>query len=201
MVDAARVPLGLAILLAERLRTDLGVRWWPTVSAVGAFAIGVGDAAASTARRTAGAAAKSGAALGRRPVSAVAGAGQKVLEQPVVAQAMAPVRRAGSALAGRADATVARGRAVAYAARADALAVLLTESTSALAWVRGDVLPTIIDDLVTDPKVRELALQQAHGALTDAAREARHRSAGADARLEASVHRLFGLFARHEPSS
>ena len=68
---------------------------------------------------------------------------------------MAPVRRAGSALAGRADATVARGRAVAYAARADALAVLLTESTSALAWVRGDVLPTIIDDLVTDPKVRE----------------------------------------------
>jgi hypothetical protein len=90
---------------------------------------------------------------------------------------------------------------VAGAARADALAFLRAQSDSGMAWVRGEVLPTLIDDLVTDPKVRELAVEQAHGALSDAAREARHRSAGADARLEARVHRLFGMLARHEPSS
>lgn len=200
MVDAARVPLGLAILLAERLRADLGVRTPPTVGAVGAFTIGVGDAAVSAARRAAGAAAQRAVALGRRPASSTVWAGRVFLDQPGVARATAPVRRAGSALAHRADATVVRGRSVADAARADALAFLRAQSDSGMAWVRGEVLPTIIDDLVSDPKVRELAVEQAHGALSDAAREVRHRSAGADARLEARVHRLLGMLARHEPS-
>ncbi len=200
VVEAARVPLGLALLLAERIRADLGVRTPPPVGAVGAFAIGMGDAAVSAARRAAGAAAQRAVALGRRPASSAVWAGRIFLEQPGVARATAPVRRAGFALANRADVTVVRGRLVADAARADALAFLRAQSDSGMAWVRGEVLPTIIDDLVIDPKVRELAVEQAHGALSDAAREVRHRSAGADARLEARVHRLFGMLARHEPS-
>ena len=201
VVNAARVPLGLAVLLAERLRADPGDRTPPTVGEVGAFAIGMGDAAVSAARRAAGAAAQRAVALGRRPASSAVWAGRIIMEQPGVARATVPVRWAGSALAHRADATVVRGRLVADAARADALAFLRAQSDSGMAWVRGEVLPNIIDDLVTDPKVRELAVEQAHGALSDAAREVRHRSAGADARLEAGVHRLFGMLARHEPSS
>jgi hypothetical protein len=89
-------------------------------------------------------------------------------------------------------ATVVRGRAVAAEARMEAVTFLRLESANGLAWVRGEVMPTMIDDLVDDPKVRQLAMEQAHGAINDVALEVRRRSARADTSLEAGVRRLLG---------
>lgn len=188
MVAPLRVPLGLAVLMAERLRADLGMPAGPVVGATTGYAIGVADAALGVAGRLT----RSAVAAGRKPAGLATGTGQAVLRQPAVVRASAPVRRLGSAASDRMQATVARGRSVATAARADALVVLRTESASGLSWVRGEVLPAVIDDLVTDPQVRELAAEQAHGVLTDAAHEVRRRSSSADARIEAGARRLFG---------
>jgi hypothetical protein len=53
-------------------------------------------------------------------------------------------------------------------------------------------MPTMIGDLIADPKVRQLAMEGAHGAINDAALEVRRRSARADTSLESGVRRLLG---------
>ncbi|MGH8773692.1 MAG: hypothetical protein ACRDWI_00460 [Jiangellaceae bacterium] len=199
--NPARVPLGLAIVLAERLRADLGVHAPPPVVAVAAFTVGLGDAVASAGRRLAGTAVQATTAAGRRPASAVVDAGRQVLSQPVIGRAAQPVRRLGSAVLTRAETTTARGRVVAHAARGDAVALLRTQTEGGIAWARDTVLPAFIDDLVGDPKVRELVVEQTHGALSDAVHEVRLRTAGADARLESGVRWLLGALGRHEPAT
>ncbi len=160
----------------------------PVLGVAAAYAIGLADTTLSTS----GHIARLASAAAQRPAQLGTGLLQTVLEQPGVARATAPARRATSALADWSAATVARGRAVAAEARMEAVIFLRLESANGLAWVRGEVMPIMIDDLVDDPKVRQLAMEQAHGALNDAALEVRRRSARADASLEAGVRRLFG---------
>jgi len=182
-----RVPLGLAILMVERVRAGVAAREVPADTDAAAFLIGIGDVALSTIGRATSAVVRAG----RGPYDAVV-ASRGVLDQPILQWATAPARRLGAAVAGRVEETVVRGRAVAQLARTDAIAFLDAESETALAWVREQVLPPIIDDLVADPKVRALVVEQAHGALTDTAREVQRRSVSADARIEAGVRRLLG---------
>lgn len=193
MAPAASVPLGLALLTADRIRMDLGGRDAPVVGVAGAYAVGLADASVATAGRIA----RSAGAVGRGPASVAANSVRAILRQPAVARVSPPARRLVLALAERAQGTVLRGRTVAAEARVDALAFLRTESAIGLSWVRGELLPVVIDDLVADPKVRELVVEQAHGVLADAAREVRQRSVSADARVEMGFRRLFGA-GRHE---
>jgi hypothetical protein len=227
VIRAFRLPLGMAILLAERVRADFvpdrgsdGTLGAPEGTPVGAlqgasvpapegapvgasvaapvgapvlgvaaaYAIGLADTTLSTSGRIA----RSAVAATQRPARVGTELLQTVLGQPAVARATAPARRATSAMADWSAATVARGRAVAAEARMEAVTFLRLESANGLAWVRGEVMPTMIDDLVDDPKVRQLAMEQAHGAINDAALEVRRRSARADTSLEAGVRRLLG---------
>ncbi len=160
----------------------------PVLGVAAAYAIGLADTTLSTSGRIA----RSAVAAAQRPARAGTGLLQTVLEQPGVARATAPARRATSAMADWSAATVARGRAVASEARMDAVTFLRLESASGLAWVRGEVMPPMIGDLVADPKVRQLAMEGAHGAINDVALEVRRRSARADTSLEAGVRRLLG---------
>jgi hypothetical protein len=245
VIRALRLPLGMAILLAERVRADFatdrgpqgtlgasegapvgalqgtsvpalegaptlegapvealegapvgeplgapvgGRVGAPVLEVAAAYAIGLADTTLSTSGRIA----RSAVAAAQRPARVGTGVLQTVLEQPGVARATAPARRATSAMADWSAATVARGRAVAAEARMDAVTYLRLESASGLAWVRGEVMPTMIGDLVADPKVRQLAMEGAHGAINDVALEVRRRSARADTSLEAGVRRLLG---------
>jgi hypothetical protein len=160
----------------------------PVVGVAAAYAIGLADAALATSGRIV----RSAVAAAQRPVRASTGLMQTVLGQSAFDRATSPARRATSAVADWSATTVARGRAVAAEARVEAVTFLELESANGLAWVRGDVMPTMIDDLVADPKVRQLAMEQAHGAINDVALEVRRRSARADTSLEAGVRRLLG---------
>jgi hypothetical protein len=193
VIRAVRLPLGLTVLLAERVRADLGVRDGQALGVAAAYAVGLADAALSVS----GQIARSAADVAQRPARAAIDAVQAVLRQPMVARTTRPARGLTSAIASSAASTVARGRAVASVARAEAVEFLAIESASGLAWARGEVLPAVIDDLVADPKVRDLVVEQTQGALTDVAREMRRRSARADTRLEAGVRRIFTR-ERHE---
>jgi hypothetical protein len=244
VIRALRLPLGMAILLAERVRADfatdrapqgtlgasegapvgalqgtsvpalegaptlegapvealegapvgeplgapVGRVGEPVLGVAAAYAIGLADTTLSTSGRIA----RSAVAAAQRPVRVGTDLLQTVLGQPAVARATAPARRATSAMADWSAATVVRGRAVAAEARMEAVTFLRLESANGLAWVRGEVMPTMIDDLVDDPKVRQLAMEQAHGAINDVALEVRRRSARADTSLEAGVRRLLG---------
>ncbi|HEY8112218.1 MAG TPA: hypothetical protein VII16_05055, partial [Actinomycetes bacterium] len=160
----------------------------PVLGVAAAYAIGLADTTLSTSGRIA----RSAVAAAQRPARVGTDLLQTVLGQPAVARATAPARRATSAMADWSAATVVRGRAVAAEARMEAVTFLRLESANGLAWVRGEVMPTMIDDLVDDPKVRQLAMEQAHGAINDVALEVRRRSARADTSLEAGVRRLLG---------
>lgn len=193
MVRLIRLPLGLTVLLAERVRADVGVRDEQALGVAGAYAVGLADAALSVS----GQITRSAADVARRPARAAIDAVQVILRQPMVARTTRPARGLASAIASGAANTVVRGRAVASEARADAVEFLSMESANGLAWVRGEALPAVIDDLVADPKVRDLVIEQTQGAMTDVAREVRQRSARADTRLEAGVRRIF-MRERHE---
>jgi hypothetical protein len=54
------------------------------------------------------------------------------------------------------------------------------------------VLPVVIDDLTSDPRVRNLVVEQSRGVLGDAAAQVRTGTAEADDRVEAAVRRIFG---------
>jgi hypothetical protein len=182
-----RIPLGLAILVAERIRADLNT----DLRAAGtgtAFLVGLGDAAVTTASRVARALVQAG----QRPARVAVGLAESGLNTPPLRFARQPALRLQAAATDRLQATVIRGRTITTMARAEAIAFLNAESANGIAWVQQQVTPTLIDDLTTDPKVRELAMGQAQGALADAARELRQRSASADGWVESGVRRLFG---------
>jgi|SRR5262245_14361451 len=252
MIRALRLPLGLAILLAERVRADFGADHPPErapeappvaalegapvggsvailesgpiaalerapvaalddqpvvepeggpvaaleggpagpqeIGVAAAYAVGLADIALSTSARIA----RSAVAAAQKRGRVGAGLLQTVLGQPELARVTAPARRATAAAADWSAATVARGRAVAAEARTEAVTFLRLESANGLDWVRGEVMPVMIDDLVADPKVRQLAMEQAQGAVNDVALEVRRRSARADTSLEAGVRKLLG---------
>ncbi|HKE49931.1 MAG TPA: hypothetical protein VKE25_00335 [Actinomycetes bacterium] len=182
-----RIPLGLAMLVAERIRADLNT----DLRAAGtgtAFLVGLGDAAVATASRVA----RAFIQAGQRPARVAVGLAESGLNTPPLRFAREPALRLQAVASDRFQATVLRGRAITTTARAEAIAFLNAESANGIAWVQQQVTPTLIDDLTTDPKVRELAMGQAQGALADAARELRQRSASADGWVESSVRRLFG---------
>jgi len=60
----------------------------------------------------------------------------------------------------------------------------------AMPEIRSRVLPVVIEDLTTDPRVRELAVEQGRGVVGEAAEHLRTTSAGADDRLESAFRRL-----------
>jgi hypothetical protein len=60
----------------------------------------------------------------------------------------------------------------------------------AMPEIRSRVLPVVIDDLTTDPRVRELAVEQGRGVVGEAAEHLRSTSADADDRLESAFRRL-----------
>jgi len=182
-----RIPLGLAILVAERIRADLNTEMRAAGTGT-AFLVGLGDAAVTTASRIARAIFQAG----ERPARMAAGLAESGLSTPPLRFAREPALRLQAAAADRFQATVVRGRAITTTARAEAIAFLNAESANGIAWVQQQVTPVLIDDLTTDPKVRELAMGQAQGALADAARELRQRSASADGWVESGVRRLFG---------
>jgi hypothetical protein len=160
----------------------------PVVGVAAGYAIGLADATLSASGRMV----RSAVAAVQVPARVGTSLLQAALGQSAFDRATAPARRATSAMADWSAATVARGRNVAAEARTEAVTLLRLESANGLAWVRGDVMPTMIDDLVADPKVRQLAMEQAHGAINDVALEVRRRSARADTSLEAGVRRLLG---------
>jgi hypothetical protein len=182
-----RIPLGLAILVAERIRADLNT----DLRAAGtgtAFLVGLGDAAVATASRMARALVQAG----QRPARVAVGLAESGLNTPPLRFAREPALRLQAAATDRFQTTVLRGRAITTMARAEAIAFLNAESANGIAWVQQQVTPALIDDLTADPKVRELAMGQAQGALADAGRELRQRSASADGWVESGVRRLFG---------
>lgn len=60
-----------------------------------------------------------------------------------------------------------------------------------LPQIRAKVLPAVVDDLSSDPKVRAMIAEQSQGVLNDATDELREHTAEADDRLESGVRRLF----------
>jgi hypothetical protein len=60
----------------------------------------------------------------------------------------------------------------------------------ALPEIRSRVLPVVIEDLTTDPRVRDLAVEQGRGVVGEAAEHLRSTSASADDRVESAFHRL-----------
>jgi len=60
----------------------------------------------------------------------------------------------------------------------------------AMPEIRSRVMPEIIDDLTSDPKVRDLAMEQGRGAVGEAAQHLRSTTATADDRVEAAFRRL-----------
>jgi hypothetical protein len=168
-----RIPLGLAILVAERIRADLNT----DLRAAGtgtAFLVGLGDAAVATASRVARALVQAG----QRPARVAVGLAESGLNTPPLRFAREPALRLQAAATDRFQATVIRGRTITTMARAEAIAFLNAESANGIAWVQQQVTPTLIDDLTTDPKVRELAMGQAQ-VRSPTPLELRQRSASA----------------------
>lgn len=58
--------------------------------------------------------------------------------------------------------------------------------------IRADVVPVVIEDLTNDERIQELVAAQSRTMLSRGVAEARHASADADDRVEASVRRLLG---------
>jgi hypothetical protein len=180
-----RLPLGLAILAAERLRTGPGAG--PSaLNAGGAFLVGLADAAVGTGARVTGVL----VTTSHQPMSSATALAAAGLRQPPLRVMVGPARRLWAAIVARATATVERGRAISTMARVDAVTFLEAQLTGGMTLVRQQVLPPVIDDLTASPQIRALAVAQTQGAFADAARELRQRSASADGRIEAGVHRL-----------
>jgi hypothetical protein len=203
-----RLALGLAVLAAERLRPG------PPGDA---FLAGVGfmEQGANAARRMAWRAARPptrfvsraarlagwlpGAEASRRRLS-------RSREQ--IGRVVIDARRLGAATvaAGRTDAavfvqhTVADGLAWAQARAVpqivDGLVPHLVDEVvpriidGALPEIRDRVLPIVIEDLTTDPQVRDLVREQGMGVVGEAAEHMRTTTSTADDRIESAFRRL-----------
>src|SRR4029077_1059221 len=71
----------------------------------------------------------------------------------------------------------------------------------ALPEIRAQVLPVVIEDLTTDPRVRELALEQGKGVVGEAADHLRSTTANADDRVESGFRRLVRGGSNGQPSN
>jgi hypothetical protein len=60
----------------------------------------------------------------------------------------------------------------------------------AMPEIRNRVLPIVIEDLTSDPQVRELVVEQGRGVVGEAAQQLRASTASADERLESAFRRL-----------
>jgi hypothetical protein len=206
-----RLALGLAVLATERVRPV------PVVHGGLNLAVGVAEASTARARAFAGALAAPAGRAARRAVR-VAGAvpGVELLATPVgrarerLATATEQARIRGAATVGR-----SRAEAVGFLRAAvtdgtgfaerevvpgivDGLVPHLVEQTlprlidGALPAIRAQVMPVVVDDMTTDPKVRDLVSEQGRGLIGEAAQELRENAASADDRVESAFQRLLG---------
>lgn len=146
----------------------------------------------------------------------VAAAGRRVERMPLLGKR---ARRGREALAGLLASARARGRSMlaedgAVAQRfvrtsvddavgwaranvvpdvvADVTAMLPAIIDRALPEIRARVLPVLIDDLTTDPRIRQLIAEQGRGALGEAHEHLHTTTAYADDQVESAVRRLLG---------
>jgi len=203
-----RMMLGLAVLAAERLRPGppndaflAGVGLLQQ-GATGArlLALRAMSPPARIASRAAGwAAFLPGAEASRRTLSR---------SRDRVGRAVLDARRIGAATvaAGRADATefvqqtvsdgIAWAQARAVPQIVDSLVPHLVDEVvpriidGALPEIRERVLPVVIEDLTTDPQVRDLVREQGMGVVGEAAQHLRTTTSSADDRVESAFRRL-----------
>jgi hypothetical protein len=207
--DRGRLALGLAVLLAERMRSGR--------PAGTAFVTGVG----LVMRTAADAEAIARRVLGpTKRAAEITAAFAAILPAVVVprrslAHSRAVLRRVSTEARRRGEAAVAAGRS-------DASAFLQAGVSDSIAWaqarvvpqivdglvphlvdavvprliegampeIRTQVLPIVIEDLTKDPRVRELVLEQGRGVVGEAAQQLRATTATADDRIESAFRRL-----------
>jgi hypothetical protein len=203
-----RMMLGLAVLAAERLRpgppndaflAGVGLLQQGATGARLLALRAVSPPARIAARAAGWAAWLPGAEASRRTLSR---------SRERVGRVVLDARRIGAATvaAGRADATefvqqtVADGLAWAESRAVpqivDGLVPHLVDEVvpriidGALPEIRDRVLPVVIEDLTTDPQVRDLVREQGMGVVGDAAQHLRTTTSSADDRVESAFRRL-----------
>ena len=214
-----RLALGLAILAAERLRSTgrAAVERPRNAGPSAAFLTGVGllQQTAAEAREVARRAMDRPAQLASRTATWAARLpGANVPRRSLwrsrerIDRVVAEARERGAAAVAesRADASafvqatvsdaIAWAQAQAIPQIVDGLVPHLVDSVvpriidGAMPEIRARVLPDVIEDLTTDPRVRELAVEQGRGVVGEAAEHLRQTSANADNRVESAFHRL-----------
>jgi len=192
----ARLALGFAVLVAERVRPGA-----PTRDAV-ATTVGVVGRSADLAGRAARRVTARPVGLARRSLRWAAGLPGASLVTDPLAQARDRLADAGAAARDRGRATLdsSRARAAAFVqSTMDEEIMPYVTSTvvprvidGALPDIRARVLPVVIEDLTNDPRIRELVVEQSRGVLDEAADQLRSGTATADDRLETAFRRLVG---------
>jgi hypothetical protein len=212
-----RLALGLAILAAERLRSTATQERARNAGPSSAFVTGVGllQQTAAEAREVAKRAMDRPARFASRTaIWAARLPGANVPRRSLwrsrerIDRMVAEARDLGAAAVAesRADATafvqatvsdaIAWAQAQAIPQIVDGLVPHLVDSVvpriidGALPEIRSRVLPVVIEDLTTDPRVRELAVEQGRGVVGEAAEHLRHTTSGADDRIESAFRRL-----------
>ncbi|HEY3506440.1 MAG TPA: hypothetical protein VGN37_27075 [Actinocatenispora sp.] len=215
-----RLAVGLAGLAADRLKIAGLPGGGTLVTALGVAV--EADAAARRRTREAADAARRRGAETADAVRTVVRAVDRFAPQPrfltaparwgadVVQDRLARARHAGEAVVreGRADAEkyVADrvGELLGWAGRQvvpvllDAAVPQLVDDVvprildGVLPRVRDRVVPVIIDDLTSDPSVRDLVKEQSRGIVSAAAEQVRDTTGLADDRIESGLRRLFG---------
>jgi hypothetical protein len=182
-VRPGRVAVGLAALAAEQLDARGGDRV--------AVAVGLAARAADGTRRLAAVAIVP-------PVRAAARVGRRV---PGAAWA---VRAGRDRLAGVVAQARRQGREAVAVDRAEALRFLRRALDGSVGWalpqvidkalpqIRFDVLPVVVEDLSSDPKIRQLVVDQSRGVVGEAVVRVQTTTATADDRVESVLRRLLG---------
>ena len=215
--NLARVAVGLAVLAGERLATTPPPSTTPPTTAHRAVAISVGLVQEASARvaHTLVALADHSARIavdGAHLVSTLPA--PRVVRAPLE-RATARVAHivADAEHTGRATMRVGRADAIAFLQSTiddgidwaelrvvprivdDLVPHLIDEVLpriidGAMPAIREQVLPTIIDDLATDPRIRDMVVEQSRGVLGEATENIREGTASADDRVESLARRL-----------
>jgi hypothetical protein len=215
--NLARVAVGLAVLASERLAATPAPPTTPPTTAQRAAAISVGlvQGASTKVAHTLVALADYSAHLaadGAHLVSTIPA--PRVVRAPLerataqLAHLVADAERAGRATlrAGRADAVAVLQNSIddgidwaevrVVPRIIDDLVPHLIDEVmprvidGAMPAIREQVLPTIIDDLASDPRLRDMVVEQSRGVLGEAAENLREGTASADDRVESIARRL-----------
>ncbi|HEY3007213.1 MAG TPA: hypothetical protein VGJ63_03995 [Micromonosporaceae bacterium] len=207
-----RLALGAVVLASERLgvaeRTRAGLA---TATGLAARAATGAREAVELAHGAVDLITLSGAAAAERARAVPAAALRPVVRgRAVLRDGMADARRLGTDTldAGRAEALafvrsnvddgVAWAQANVVPQIVDGLVPHLVDEVvpriieGVLPEIRTRVLPVVIGDLATDPRVRDLVVEQGRGVLGDVAEQVRTGTATADDQVEAAVRRIFG---------